>query len=123
MQHPMMMDEGGLRNFKEFLEMYNKISETCFNRCIVNLNGRSLSKEEAECADLCTAKNVTLNHRILSAFMVEQPRITEQKLETAQKEAEEAMKKMQEQGIDATNLTPEEMAAQRMMSSIPKMQQ
>ena len=118
----MTMDEGSLRNFREFLEMYNKISELCFNKCVVNLNGRSLSAEETDCADLCTVKNVNMNHRILSAFMVEQPKITEQKLETAQKEAEEAMKKMQAQGIDATQLTPEEMA-QRMMSSMPKQQQ
>ena len=102
--------------------MYNKISEQCFNRCIVNLNSRDLSREEIDCAENCTAKSVSLNHKLLSAFMVEQPKITEQKVAKAQKEAEEAMRKMQAEGIDATKVTPEEMA-QRMMQGMPSSSQ
>ena len=119
MQHPGSMDEGQFRNFREFLETYNKISEKCFNSCVVNLNQRFLSEEEIRCADNCTHRNVNLNHRVLQAFMVEQPKITGQKLEKAQKEAEEQLKKLQEQGIEAQNLTPEQMA-EKMMSGMKK---
>ena len=38
--------EGGLRNFRDFLSVYNQMSESCFNRCIINLNQRNLSEEE-----------------------------------------------------------------------------
>lgn len=91
------MDERGLRNvsllniltyqkimqhlfqFKEFLEVYNKISEICFSHCAIGLNRRELSQEEADCCDRCTVKNYNVNHKILGAFIVEQPKITEQK--------------------------------------------
>lgn len=105
-----MRDEGAFRNFKEFLETYNKISETCFNSCIPNLNSRELTPGEISCTDLCAGKNMTINHKILSAFMVEQPKMTEQKIEKAEAEARNAMEKLEAQGIDAKNLSPEEMA-------------
>ena len=36
----MKFDEDGLRNFKDFLLTYNKLSEACFNTCILNFNSR-----------------------------------------------------------------------------------
>ena len=82
-----MIDANSLRNFREFLETYNKISETCFNRCVVNLHQRTLTAEESQCADICTERNVMLNHKVLQAFMVEQPKINEKKIEEAEKAA------------------------------------
>ena len=38
--------EAGLRNFKDFLSIYNQMSEMCFNRCVINLNHRQLTEEE-----------------------------------------------------------------------------
>ena len=35
----------------------------------------SILDHQAGCVDRCAAKNVTLNHKILSAFMTEQPKI------------------------------------------------
>ena len=83
----MQLDYNSLRNFREFLETYNKISETCFNRCIVNLHQRTMTEEESRCADLCTERNVVVNHKVLQAFMVEQPKINEKKIEEAEKAA------------------------------------
>lgn len=96
--HQALLDANSLRNFREFLETYNRISEVCFNRCVVNIHQRTLTQEEMLCCDACTTKNVNVNHKVLSAFMVEQPRMTEKKIQAAQKEAEEMMQKMQEQG-------------------------
>ena len=64
---------------REFLETYNKMSEQCFNRCVVSLHDRGLSEEEQSCADLCTEINVKVNHKVLDSFMVEQPRINQEK--------------------------------------------
>ena len=83
----MQLDTNSIRNFREFLETYNKISETCFNRCVVNLHQRSLTDEESHCADICTERNVLVNHKVLQAFMVEQPKMNEKKIEEAEKAA------------------------------------
>ena len=83
----MQLDANSLRNFREFLETYNKISETCFKRCIVDLHHRTLTTEETQCADLCTERNVVVNHKVLQAFMVEQPKINEQKIKDAERAA------------------------------------
>ena len=101
MQQQAIIDVNSLRNFREFLETYNKISETCFNRCVVNLHERELSEEESQCADLCTERNVLVNHKVLQSFMVEQPKINEKKMEEAQKEAEKMAEVMAKQQTEA----------------------
>uniref|UniRef100_A0A182UYQ7 Mitochondrial import inner membrane translocase subunit n=1 Tax=Anopheles merus TaxID=30066 RepID=A0A182UYQ7_ANOME len=35
-----------LRNIKDFLQLYNKITDMCFNSCVDNLFGRDLTREE-----------------------------------------------------------------------------
>ncbi|XP_031549353.1 mitochondrial import inner membrane translocase subunit Tim10 B-like [Actinia tenebrosa] len=57
------------RNFREFLMLYNKLTENCFSSCITNLNQRSLTSEETSCVEVCSSKWVNLNHRQMSVFM------------------------------------------------------
>ena len=47
--------EAGLRNFKDFLSIYNQMSEMCFNRCVINLNHRQLTEEER---NLCASRGL-----------------------------------------------------------------
>jgi len=75
-----MLTEESLRNFKEFLEIYNRTTERCFRDCIVDLSRRDLTTEEDKCLDDCTTKLTKLNHRLLGTFMVEQPRFTQKKI-------------------------------------------
>jgi len=82
-----MLTEESLRNFKEFLEIYNRTTERCFRDCIVDLSRRDLTTEEDKCLDDCTTKLTKLNHRLLGTFMVEQPRFTQKKIEEAEKTA------------------------------------
>lgn len=114
-----MMSEESMRNFKEFLQMYNQTTERCFKHCIYDLHHRDVTSDEDKCLNDCTTKTAKLSHRVLGAFMVEQPRITQQKLETAQKEAELLKEKLEAQGIQTENLTPDEMA-QKMFESMQK---
>jgi len=86
-----MLTEESLRNFKEFLEIYNRTTERCFRDCVVDLNQRDLTVDEDKCLDECTTKLTKFNHRLLSTFMVEQPLIIQKKIETAEKEREAAM--------------------------------
>ena len=46
-----------------------------------------MTDEESHCADTCTERNVLVNHKVLQAFMVEQPKINEKKIEEAEKAA------------------------------------
>jgi len=88
-----------MSKFKEFLEIYNRTTERCFRDCVVDLNHRSITLDEDKCLDDCTTKLTNLNHRLLSTFMVEQPKITEQKIEMAKKERDAAMQAMSESQI------------------------
>jgi len=96
------LDETSLRNMREFLETYNKMSEMCFKRCVISVHDRGLTEEERNCADLCTEINVKVNHKVLESFMVEQPRINQQKMEEAEKEAAKMAQAMAE-NQDTTN--------------------
>jgi len=97
-----MLTEESLRNFKEFLEIYNRTTERCFRDCIVDLNRRDLTADEDKCLDDCTTKLTKLNHRLLSTFMVEQPRMTQKKIETFQ-EAEKEREAAMQAAANATN--------------------
>ena len=53
----------------------------------MNLHQRTLTDEESHCADICTERNVIVNHKVLQSFMVEQPKMNERKIEEAEKAA------------------------------------
>ncbi|CAB3373939.1 Hypothetical predicted protein [Cloeon dipterum] len=40
------MDSLALKNFKDFLQLYNLVSETCFNNCVTSMHSRDLLTEE-----------------------------------------------------------------------------
>ena len=104
-----MDTEAGLRNFRDFLSLYNQMSEMCFNRCVINLNHRQLSQEEQVCADVCAEKQMKFNNRIMGVYVVEQPIATERKMKEAEEQTNIALKHMRDQGIDVDNLTSEEL--------------
>ena len=112
--------EGGLRNFRDFLAVYNQMSENCFNRSIINLNQRNLSDEEKVCTDVCAEKQMKYNNRLMSVYMREQPIATERKLKEAEAQANTAMNLLKEQGVDVDNLTPEELAREAIKINMNK---
>ena len=103
-------EESGLRNFRDFLTVYNQMSEMCFQRCVVSMNTRQLTMEEQACADVCAEKQMKFNNRIMGVYLVEQPKATERKMKEAEEQAEAAMARMKERGVDTESLTPEEVA-------------
>ena len=106
--------EAGLRNFKDFLSIYNQMSEMCFNRCVINLNHRQLSEEEQVCSDVCAEKQMKYNNRIMGVYMVEQPIATERKMKEAEAQANTVMNKLKEHGVDVDNLSQEELMQEAM---------
>lgn len=43
---------------KDFLTLYNKVTELCFNRCVDNFNERDLAKHEVGCLLYSTIQNL-----------------------------------------------------------------
>ena len=112
--------DAGLRNFRDFLSVYNQMSESCFNRCIINLNHRNLSDEEKACTDVCAEKQMKFNNRLMSVYPIEQPLATERKLKEAEEQANTAMKMLKDQGVDVDNLSPEELAREAIKINLNK---
>jgi len=49
-----------IRNFKDFLQLYNKITELCFSQCVDNFHNRMVSSDESLCVDKCLQKLLEL---------------------------------------------------------------
>ncbi|XP_067000535.1 mitochondrial import inner membrane translocase subunit Tim10 B [Anabrus simplex] len=79
------MDYSSLRNFKDFLQLYNVMSETCFLRCITSLYERDLTQDEAQCVDNCAQKHVNVNHKIMQVYMEVQPEINQRRIDEMNK--------------------------------------
>ncbi|KAF5303225.1 hypothetical protein FQR65_LT08305 [Abscondita terminalis] len=86
--------EANIRTFKDFLQIYNTLSEQCFKRCIDNLNSRSLDQNEMECVDSCSEKFIKINHRFMAIYVENQQLLVNRRIKEA--EAAEA-KSLQDQ--------------------------
>ncbi|XP_003742815.1 mitochondrial import inner membrane translocase subunit Tim10B [Galendromus occidentalis] len=76
-----MDTESALRNFRDFLTIYNKMSEQCFAHCVNDLGQRQLTESEEVCVDKCVNKNIKLNHRMMEIYMKLQPEINQKRLQ------------------------------------------
>ncbi|XP_071609304.1 mitochondrial import inner membrane translocase subunit Tim10 B isoform X2 [Heliangelus exortis] len=56
-----------LRNLRDFLLVYNRMTQLCFQHCVCNLNYRLLTGEE--CLEGCTGKLLRSNHRLMGAYL------------------------------------------------------
>nr|CAD7265516.1 unnamed protein product [Timema shepardi] len=93
--------------FKDFLQVYNIMSEVCFSRCVSTLSNRDISADEAQCVSLCTDKYVNMNNKLMQVYMEVQPIIMNKRMEE--------MSKLQESQQAAqtditTDVLPEETA-------------
>uniref|UniRef100_K7GF12 Mitochondrial import inner membrane translocase subunit n=1 Tax=Pelodiscus sinensis TaxID=13735 RepID=K7GF12_PELSI len=70
-----------LRNLRDFLLVYNRMTELCFLRCVSNLNYRALTREEQEnCLDCCAGKLVHSNHRLMGAYVQLMPSLVQRRI-------------------------------------------
>ncbi|XP_029457755.1 mitochondrial import inner membrane translocase subunit Tim10 B [Rhinatrema bivittatum] len=69
-----------LRNLRDFLLVYNKMTEICFSRCVSNLNYRILTMEEEQCLDSCAVKLIRSNHRLMAAYVELMPTIVQRRV-------------------------------------------
>ncbi|XP_055902609.1 mitochondrial import inner membrane translocase subunit Tim10B [Eupeodes corollae] len=82
-----------IRNFKDFLLLYNKVTELCFTSCVDNFFTRNIGINESECVDKCVTKFARFNQSMMSVYVEVQTDINfrrNQELEAATKQAAEA---------------------------------
>lgn len=60
--------ENTMKQFREFLTSYNKLSEHCFVDCIHDLTSRKISDAENACVMNCTDKILRMTERISQRF-------------------------------------------------------
>ncbi|XP_078485985.1 mitochondrial import inner membrane translocase subunit Tim10 B-like [Ciona intestinalis] len=82
------MDESSqLRNIKDFLIIYNSLTERCFTRCVTNMNHRYPTKEETSCIHNCAERFQKGNQRFMKQFMKMTPEMVQRRNEDAMKQA------------------------------------
>ncbi|NXU59755.1 T10B translocase, partial [Turnix velox] len=67
------------QKLRDFLLLYNRLSELCFLRCVSSLSHRLLSLTEEKCLEGCAGKMVEANHRLLRAYLGEMPALLQRR--------------------------------------------
>ncbi|CAL8118346.1 unnamed protein product [Orchesella dallaii] len=99
------MDYSEARTLKDFLYLYNKISEDCFKKCVFNMTRRSLDDEEASCISICVQKHVKVNHKTMEFFAEINPIFQQKKMEEHQKDLEKLQQQQQATATAADTTT------------------
>lgn len=94
-----------IRNFRDFLQLYNKITELCFSHCVDNFFSRETSREEAACLDKCVQKFTRVNQRIMNVYVEVQTGINERRVAEmeAQAQSQTLASTEQQQAIPTAN--------------------
>ncbi|KAJ0061631.1 hypothetical protein NL108_005689 [Boleophthalmus pectinirostris] len=88
----MMEPDSQLRNLRDFLLVYNRMTEICFQRCSSNFNYRSLTMDEERCVDNCAGKLIRSNHRLMATYVNLMPRMVQRRMEEMESKAAENAK-------------------------------
>ncbi|XP_048454244.1 mitochondrial import inner membrane translocase subunit Tim10 B [Rhincodon typus] len=83
--------EPEIRNLRDFLLVYNKMTETCFNKCVTNLNYRSITLTEENCINNCAGKLIHTNHRLMSSYVQLMPTIVQRRISDYEAKAAEVV--------------------------------
>uniref|UniRef100_A0A6I8P688 Mitochondrial import inner membrane translocase subunit n=1 Tax=Ornithorhynchus anatinus TaxID=9258 RepID=A0A6I8P688_ORNAN len=65
---------------RDFLLVYNRLTELCFERCVPSLHYRALAPDEEACLDSCAGKFVRSNHRLMAAYMQLMPTLVQRRV-------------------------------------------
>lgn len=79
-----------MRNLRDFLLVYNRMTEICFQRCSSNFNYRNLTMDEERCVDNCAGKLIRSNHRLMGTYVQLMPRMVQRRLDEMESKAKAA---------------------------------
>ncbi|XP_028655724.1 mitochondrial import inner membrane translocase subunit Tim10 B [Erpetoichthys calabaricus] len=80
-----------IRNLRDFLLVYNKMTEICFSRCASNLNYRTLTIDEDVCLNNCAGKLIRSNHCLMGAYVKLMPSIVQRRQTEYENKTQELM--------------------------------
>ncbi|XP_053312159.1 mitochondrial import inner membrane translocase subunit Tim10 B [Spea bombifrons] len=83
------MEADQLRNLRDFLLVYNKMTEICFTRCARNLNYRVMTMDEERCLDNCASKLIRSNHRLMAAYVGLMPSVVQRRMAELENQSKE----------------------------------
>ncbi|XP_059400710.1 mitochondrial import inner membrane translocase subunit Tim10 B-like [Carassius carassius] len=87
------MDPAGqLRNLRDFLLVYNRMTDICFQRCTSNFNYRNLTMDEERCVDSCAGKLIRTNHRLMGTYVQLMPAMVQKRMQEMESKAAEMAK-------------------------------
>ncbi|KAB0397069.1 hypothetical protein E2I00_012024 [Balaenoptera physalus] len=66
---------------RDFLLVYNRMTELCFQRCVPSLHHRALDAEEEACLHSCAGKLIHSNHRLMAAYVQLMPALVQRRIE------------------------------------------
>uniref|UniRef100_A0A673K3J3 Mitochondrial import inner membrane translocase subunit Tim10 B n=1 Tax=Sinocyclocheilus rhinocerous TaxID=307959 RepID=A0A673K3J3_9TELE len=82
------MDPAGqLRNLRDFLLVYNRMTEICFQRCTSNFNYRNLTMDEERCVDSCAGKLIRTNHHLMGTYVQLMPAMVQKRMQEMESKA------------------------------------
>ncbi|XP_016995328.1 mitochondrial import inner membrane translocase subunit Tim10B [Drosophila takahashii] len=88
-----------LRNLKDFLTLYNKVTELCFSRCVDNLSQRDLGGQEDMCVDRCVTKFARFNQNMMKVYVDVQTTINAKRVEEVEENARKLEQQQKEQRL------------------------
>ncbi|MBZ3879857.1 Mitochondrial import inner membrane translocase subunit Tim10 B [Sciurus carolinensis] len=65
---------------RDFLLVYNRMTELCFQRCVPSLHHRALDAEEEACLHSCAGKLIHSNHRLMAAYVQLMPALVQRRI-------------------------------------------
>nr|XP_053637051.1 mitochondrial import inner membrane translocase subunit Tim9-like [Cherax quadricarinatus] len=74
-----------VKQFRDFLVQYNKLSENCFNDCVWDFTSRNVRNSEENCVQNCVEKYTKVTQRISERFQELQMLMNENALAATQK--------------------------------------
>ena len=79
-----------IRNIKDFLLVYNGITEHCFGTCVTNMNQRNMTFNEELCVHNCTMRYIKSGYRFMNEFAKLTPEMVKRRNEEALEQARKA---------------------------------